>query len=156
MTDPETLLHRLAVHPFLAGLEPRLIGVLAGMARFTEHRSGTWVARQGRPAEEFHLIEEGRYAIEITAADRPPLVIATVHPGDVLGWSWLVAPYHWHFDVVALDRGRTIVVDAASLRAACSADHEFGFEITRRFAEVIAMRLEATELQLIDVYGHHR
>ena len=31
-------------------------------------------------------------------------------------------------------------------------DHDFGYELLRRFSEVITQRLEATRLQILDVY----
>ena len=156
MTDDVGLRTRLAVHPFVAGLEPGFVDALAGMARFVDHPAGAWVALHGHPADAFYLVVAGRCAIEVGAAGRAPLVIATVHPGEVLGWSWMFPPHRWHFDVLALDPVRTIAVKAAALLAACDANHEFGYEITRRLAAVIATRLESTELQLIDVYGHAR
>ena len=156
MTTVDHLHHDLGAHRFVDGLPPRLVDVLAGMARFCEHPAGAWLAQQGEPADEFHLVLEGRVAVEVAAAGRDPLVIATVHAGEVVGWSWMLAPHVWHFDVLALDHTRTIVIDGAALRTACRADHELGHEITHRLARVIASRLEATRLQLVDMYGKPR
>jgi CRP-like cAMP-binding protein len=152
----DDLREMIAVHPFVTGLERRFVDVFAGLARVDHYPSGSWLASQGKPADAFHLIEEGRCAIEIAAADRAPVVIATVHPGEVLGWSWMFAPHVWHFDVLALDTVTTVAIDAGGLRAACAADHEFGYAIACRLAEVIASRLEATRHQLLDVYGSPR
>jgi CRP/FNR family transcriptional regulator, cyclic AMP receptor protein len=152
----DDLREMIATHPFAAGLERRFVDVLAGHARLDHYPAGSWLAAQGKSAEAFHLIEEGRCAIEIDAADRAPLVIATVHPGEVLGWSWMFAPHLWHFDVLALDAVTTIAIDAAGLRSACADDHEFGYSIACRLAKVIASRLEATRHQLVDVYGTAR
>ena len=76
--------------------------------------------------------------------------------GDVIGWSWLYPPHLAHFDVIALDPVRTVAIDAQALRDACAADHNLGFEITYRLGRVVAARLEATRLQLMDIYGRHR
>lgn len=156
MTHDGDLHAMLAAHRFADGLAPQFIDALATMARFVEHPAGTWIAVQGDPADAFHLVIEGRCAIEVAAAGRDPLVIATVHAGEALGWSWMLAPHLWHFDVLALDHTRTIAVDGAALRDACHADHELGYEIAHRLARVIALRLEATRLQLVDVYGQPR
>ncbi len=152
----DDLREMIATHPFAAGLERRFVDVLTGLARLDHYAAGSWLAAQGKSADAFHLVEEGRCAIEIAAADRAPLVIATVHAGEVLGWSWMFAPHLWHFDVLVLDPVTTIAVDAAGLRTACAADHEFGYAIACRLAEVIASRLEATRHQLLDVYGTPR
>ncbi|HEV2460023.1 MAG TPA: hypothetical protein VGS80_16825, partial [Ktedonobacterales bacterium] len=47
---------------------------------------------------------------------------------------------------------RAVAFDGACLRAKCDADHELGYELMRRFAQVIVERLQATRLQLLDVY----
>ncbi len=108
MSDEPDLRGLLAAHRFAVGLAPRMVDDLAGMARFAEFPAGAWIARQGDPADGFHLVVEGRCAIEVTAAGRDPLVVATVHADEVLGWSWMVAPHLWHFDVLALDHTRTV------------------------------------------------
>ena len=156
MTTVADLHHSLSAHRFADGLAPRLVDALVGMARFCEYPVGTWVAQQGDPAAEFHLVLQGRFAVEVAAAGRDPLVIATVHAGEVLGWSWMLAPHLWHFDVLALDHTRTIAIDGVALRDACRTDDELGHEINHRLARVIASRLEATRLQLVDMYGTPR
>ncbi len=46
-----------------------------------------------------------------------------------------------------------IAFDGACLRGKCEADHDLGYELMRRFAQVIIERLQATRLRLLDVYG---
>ena len=75
--------------------------------------------------------------------------------GEVFGWSWLFPPYRWHFDVQALDLTRALVFDGQCLRAKCEADHDLGYALMQRFAQVIVQRLQATRLQLLDLYGVH-
>ena len=43
--------------------------------------------------------------------------------------------------------------DGACLRDKCEADHDLGYELMKRFAPVMLERLQATRLQLLDVYG---
>lgn len=153
MTDLNQL---LADHRFFAGLEPRLIDKVAEMATVVDFRAGTRIARSGTDASILHAVLAGRAGIELSAADRAPLLVATVHRGEVVGWSWYIEPHRWHFDVVALDDLRTVAIDGALLRDACVADHELGYHIGRRLAHVLASRLEATRIQLMDVYGRAR
>lgn len=143
----------LASHPFFAGLDARRIDALAAFTFVREVPQGEWIARTGGHADVFHAIVHGRAGIEIHAADREPLVVATVHAGEVIGWSWFVEPHRWHFDVIALDPMRLLDIDAAQLRAACAADHELGFHVADQLTRVLASRLEATRHQLVDIYG---
>ena len=54
--------------------------------------------REGEPAERFYLIRHGMVALEVDAPGRGPLVIETLDEGEVVGWSWLFAPYRWAMD----------------------------------------------------------
>jgi len=40
------------------------------------------------------------------------------------------------------------------VRAACDTDPALGYEFMQRFAAVMVERLQATRLQLLDVYGN--
>ena len=143
----------LTGHPFFTGIDPALLERLATVTTVKEYPAGAWVARSGAPADTFHAVLSGRAGIEIAAADRDPLLVATVHAGEMIGWSWFVEPHEWHFDVLALDPLRTLAMDAAALRADCRADHELGYQVAHRLARLLASRLVATRHQLVDVYG---
>jgi CRP/FNR family transcriptional regulator, cyclic AMP receptor protein len=152
--DPRVRIERsLTTHPFTADLTAAHRARIAAIAHEESYPAGAWILRSDATADRFHLVTEGRGAVEVLAAGREPMVIATVHPGQVLGWSWTTPPHRVHFDVVALEPVVTVAVDAAELRAACEADHELGFHVMRRLAAVLAARLESTRHQLVDVYG---
>ena len=109
--------------------------------------------REGEPAERFFLIRRGTVALEVQAPGRT-LTIETLAAWDPVGLSWLFAPYRWQLDARALEPCDLIGFDGACLRGKCDADHDLGFELMRRFAENLVERLQATRLQLLDVYGH--
>jgi hypothetical protein len=54
------------------------------------------------------------------------VVLETLHGGDLVGRSWLLPPYRWHFDAVALEPVATFAVDGALLRAEMDADPVLG------------------------------
>lgn len=143
----------LAEHPFLAGLAPEQHQLLVGCARNHSFRPGNYILREGDPADEFFLVRDGRVALEIAAPGRAPVVIATLGPGEIVGASWLVEPYRWMFDARAIEPVRAIGLDAACLRGKCDADPALGYEMMKRFLPIVVNRLNATRLQLLDVYG---
>ncbi|GIV19669.1 MAG: hypothetical protein KatS3mg023_1420 [Armatimonadota bacterium] len=146
----------LAEHPFFAGLEKRHLEVLTGCASNALFQEGQIIFHEGEQANEFYLIREGRVALEIHAAGVGTVTIQTLNAGDILGWSWLVPPYRWHFDARAVEPTRAIVLDGECLRRKCEQDHDLGYELLKRFAEIITQRLQATRLQLLDVYSARR
>jgi hypothetical protein len=71
----------------------------------------------------------------------------------MLGWSWLFPPYRWRFQARTRKTTRALAFDGKSLRAKCEEDHDLGYELLKRFSRVLTERLEATRVQLLDVYG---
>lgn len=149
----QTLEPYLAEHPFLKGLEPKHLKILVGCASNVRFDAGQFILREGEEANNFYIIRHGKVALEIFTSDRGPITIQTIGEGEVLGWSWLIPPYQWHYDARALELTRAIALDGKCLRTKCEEDHDLGYELLKRFAQVISSRLEATRLQLLDVYG---
>ena len=84
---------------------------------------------------------------------RGAVTFQTLSAGEVVGVSWLIPPYRWSYDARALEAVRAIALDAACLRRKCDADHDFGYAMMLRFVPVLVQRLQATRLQILDVYG---
>jgi len=137
-----------------AGLPPAKLALIAGCGVNQHFAAGDRLFRSGDPAERFYLIREGAVALEVDAPGRGPLVIETLHDGEVVGWSWLFEPYRWQFDARAASACAVVCFDGACLRGKCEEDHELGYQLMRRFAALLIERLQATRLQLLDVYGH--
>jgi CRP-like cAMP-binding protein len=153
MTDPHGLAPLLAEHPFFRDLSPEQIATIAGCAANVRFEAGHTIAREGDEARFFYVLRHGTVAIESFSPQSGPVVIQTVSAGDVIGWSWLLPPYHWHFSARAVDLVRAVALDGTCLRAKCEADHELGYQLLKRFAEIVAQRLAATRMQLLDLYG---
>jgi len=148
----ETLEPILAKHPFLKGLEPEHLKILVGCASNVRFNAGQFLFHEGEDANEFYMIRQGKVAIQIQGAERGPITVQTIGEGEVLGWSWLIPPYRWRFDVQALELTRAIALDGKCLRTKSEEDHDLGYQLLKRFAGIIVERLEATRLQLLDVY----
>jgi len=151
----ETLRPILAVHPFFADLAPHHIDLLVGCASNVRFDAGAFLFHAGEEADAFFLIRQGRVALEIAAPGRTSITVQTLREGEILGWSWLIPPYHWTLDARAVEPTRALALDGVCLRTKCEADHDLGYELLKRFAHIIELRLEATRLQLLDVYGEH-
>lgn len=149
----ETMDQLLAKEPFFADFPPEMMGTLGGCARNCRFGAGEYLLREGETADRFFLIRQGKVSLEITAPGQPPIVIATLHAGDVVGASWLAPPYRSMFDARAVKLTRAISIDARCLRGKCDADHSLGYEMMSRFLPLLAKRLQSARLQILDVYG---
>src|ERR1022692_1362435 len=136
-----------------AGLDASRLALIAGCGGNEHAREGSILFREGEPADRFFLIRHGWVALEVHARGSGSHVIETLGPGEVVGWSWLFKPYRWQFDARAIETVRLVRFDGACLRGKCDDDHELGYQLMQRFASAMLERLQATRLQLLDVYG---
>jgi len=151
---PQTLEPLLRGHKFFAGLADEHLALLTGCASNVVFPAGTFLFKEGEPASAFFLIRDGAVALEIAGPGRGALVVQTLGAGDVAGFSWLIEPHRWEFDGRAVERVRVVQMNGACLRGKCDEDLVLGYELMRRFAALATSRLQATRLQLLDVYGH--
>lgn len=149
----ENLERILAEHSFFAGLESYYTNLLVGCAANVRFDAGSYILKEGEDANEFYIIRKGKVALEIFAPQRKPIILATLGEGDILGWSWLLPPYQWKFHARAVEDTRALALDGKCLREKCEQNHDLGYELLKRFTQIIDRRLDATLLQLLDVYG---
>jgi len=145
----------IAEHPFCSGLETYYIDLLATCASHVRFEKDHHIFREGGEASQFYLIRDGKLALEMVSPQRPPLIVETVGAGEVLGWSWLVAPHRWHFGARAIEPVRAIAVDAACLRTKCEKNPHLGYQLLKRTVEIVGQRLEATRFRMLDLYSAH-
>lgn len=151
MTTPVSDL--IAHHPLFSGLPTSSTDLVAGCARNVAIPAGRLLLAEGESADTFFLLRRGHVAIEVHSPGRGPLVIETVGPGAVVGWSWLVPPYRWTFDARAREDVGAIAIDGACLRAKAESDPAFGYALLTQVASHLLGRLQATRLRLLDLYG---
>jgi CRP-like cAMP-binding protein len=149
----ETLDELIAHAPVFAGLGPDDLTLIAGCAQNVGFDDGELLFREGEPADTFYVVRRGRVSLELHTPERGGLVIDTVEAGEVVGWSWLFEPYTWHFDARAAGPLRAIAFDGACLRGKCDDDKALGYELMKRFAQVMIDRLQHARVRLLDVYG---
>lgn len=152
MKDIEDLIRN---HPFFEGLRPDYLTLIAGCGKNVRFNPGDFIFREQDTADQFYLVRYGKVSLGIYLPERGFVTIQTVDENDVVGWSWLFPPYQWHFDARALVLTRAVAFDGQCLRGKCDADHELGYELMSRFAQMIIQRLEATRLQNLDMYGKY-
>ncbi len=146
----EALEARLASHPFFQGLSHELLRAAAAHATERTYRQGEFLLREGGPADAFIAVVEGKVALEIFAADRVRLTVQTVGPGEVVGWSWLIPPHRWALDALAVKPTRVLAVDAHALLTRFAERPAEGYEFLRRLLPVVAGRLQAMRVQLLE------
>jgi len=149
----ESIEETLGATRMFRNLTPEQLRGVAALGEEAEFADGAALLVEGEPADSFFLIRDGFVTLQ-TGSPSGAITIETLHNGDPVGWSWLFEPYLTHFDARSRGITRAVRIDAATLRERCTREPELGYELMRSFASVLVERLQATRIQLLDVYGH--
>ena len=147
---PEPLYALIAQQPFFQGLNARLLRLLTASAMDMRFVPGQLIFQEGSPANRFYLIMEGKVVLETVVEEHGIIPIQTLGPGDDLGWSWLIPPYSLQLTARALESTRMIFFYGTRLREQCEHDHEMGYQLMQRCAEVMVKHLQATQQRLLE------
>lgn len=137
----------------LQEMPEELLRELASIARRESFPSGSVIFRQGDPAQTIFLVMEGSVSLEICAPGVGCRRILTIAPGELLGWSPVLEHEKLTATARALSATRTIALDGRQVLALCEHNPRFGYEFMKRAALALARRLNATRLQLLDIFG---
>jgi CRP-like cAMP-binding protein len=138
----------LRAQRFLDGLNDWQLQRLAQHAQRSMFHAGNRVFREGDPADRMWLIVAGRVAVDTHLPGHGEVVVDTLGPGAVLGWSWLVPPHRWRFGAVAIETTHTVELDGPSVRQLCHSDPLLGFQLALGVVQVVSERLRATRHRL--------
>jgi CRP-like cAMP-binding protein len=151
--ETEPLAMRVALHPFLAGMNRTQLALLTDCAMATHFKTGEIILHEGEFADRVYLIETGKVVIESADSFGEPLVIETIGRGDLLGWSWMFPPYVWQFTAGAIEPTTAIFFYGTILREYCEKDHSLGYELLKRISAVMVKRLQAAHKQMLSFHA---
>ena len=91
--------------------------------------------------------------MEIGAISGPPLMLEELTAGSVLGWSWLIPPYRWHFQARAVAPTEVLAFDGAAVRRHCEDDPQFGLALFKRFSGLMSERMEHARRTMMESWN---
>lgn len=134
-------------------LEPVHRERLMGLAHEVSFPAGTRLFEEGHRADRFWIVRTGTVALDLHVPGRRPAVIETLGHDELVGWSWHFPPHIWHLGAEAMSPVRAWEFDAEVVRAMCAADAEFGRSVAVWVGRVVAQRLHASRVRLLDLYA---
>ncbi len=135
-----------------AGLSAAELELVSSAARTVRFEAGQRLFHEGTPASGCWLLHDGCVALDLMIPGRGQMVVQTLGRGDVLGWSWLLPPYQWHFGAAAVRPTTATELDTDQLRALGDQDSRFGYALTLCLFQACVQRLQATRARLLDLY----
>ena len=79
------------------------------------------------------------------------VVLETIEPGDLLGWSWMFPPYLGQFTARAVEPTTAIFFYGTILREYCEKNHSLGYELFKRMSAVMVKRLQAARQRMLSL-----
>ncbi len=145
-----TIQEKIRAHPFIRTMPEKYLALMAAAAAERAFQPGEILVREGDPANRFFLIQNGRVALQAHRPAVGDVPIQFLSEGDVLGWSWLFAPFVWRFQARAIEPTNALVLDGGHLLVASETDHAFGYELMTRISQTIIRALQATRKRLLE------
>jgi CRP-like cAMP-binding protein len=153
--DREELVSALQVIPWFQEIHPEHFEQLSGIARLRMAEAGEELFREGDQEDYLYVVLEGRIALETFLPGRGRIRIYTAEPMDVVGWSSVTPVIRQRTaSARAVLPSRLVAFDSLALRQLCEKDHDLGYIVMRRLANVVASRLLVTRLQLLDMFAN--
>jgi CRP/FNR family transcriptional regulator, cyclic AMP receptor protein len=151
-----TMIEKLAGVPPFDRLTAPHLSRAASTAREVMFPAGATVFTEGQLASGCWLIETGQIALGAHVPGRGHVIVQTLGPRDLLGWSWLVPPHRWHFTATASTPVQAVEFDTAQLRELADTDPDMGYRLSLGLFEVVLARLQSARSRLLDLYGNPR
>ncbi|MDP3184232.1 MAG: Crp/Fnr family transcriptional regulator [Anaerolineales bacterium] len=154
MTTQSEIISELEKIPWFRELKPEHFQRMAAIATLRRVKAGETLFYEGDKEDYLYIVMEGRVALEMFVPHRGKMRFYTAEEMDVIGWSSVTPVVHQRTaGAIAVMDGRVVALDADKLRQICDEEHDLGYLVMRRLANIIAGRLMVTRLQLIDMFA---
>ena len=128
---------------------------LAEISRIVEYPTKKTMFGEFDQANDVYIIVSGEVSLVVCEPKVGCRQLTTVHTGELLGWSPLLKRGRMSATAVTLTPTKAIVIDGEKLTDLCKKEPSLGCEFMTRTAQVLAERLFATRVQLLELSGVH-
>jgi len=149
----QSITEYLSAHEFFSEFSDDSLKFLCECSSTREIKKGQILFLQGEHADKFYVVRSGRIFLQMPAIMGPTLEIQTVDEDQVLGWSWLISPYKWNFQTKAEEDSELLQFDGVAILARCEQDPKFGYELLKKFAGLMSVRLNAARQKMMDEWN---
>jgi CRP-like cAMP-binding protein len=115
-------------------------------------REGDRIFAEGAKAKDMHLCRNGKVDILIWVREpwNKNIAVHRAVPGELFGWSALVAPYTYTASADCVESGEEIVINGSELLTFFSQNPVVGYEVMANLSTNVSARLTQTRQRLVD------
>jgi CRP/FNR family transcriptional regulator, cyclic AMP receptor protein len=152
MNFQNTLIDEIQNIPWFSELTTSQIERLAAISRICDCKPGDELFKEGDRADNLYVVLSGQIIAENYIPSLGKHDVLHAEPLDVIGWSCLTPVVRQRVATArACVPSRLLVVEGDALVHLCDSDHDLGFIIMRRVANIVASQYLATRLYLYDI-----
>ncbi len=138
--------------PWFRELKPYQLDQLAGIIEIRRLSKDEALFVEGEKIDNLYVVIEGRVSIDNYVPGKGNVRVFTAEPLDIIGWASLTPVIRQREDTARAILPSTLLsFKGELLRQMCDQDHDLGYFIMRRLANVVASRLLSTKFQLLDI-----
>lgn len=114
---------------------------------------GEILYKEGDNDNLLYIVSEGTLSVEIFVPGHGQVRLYNAEPLDIIGWdSMTPVARHRITTITALKKCNLIYFNGSALNELCEKDKELGYLFMKRLSNVIATRMLAMRLKLIDLF----
>jgi CRP/FNR family cyclic AMP-dependent transcriptional regulator len=152
MVARSDLINAIQNIPWFLDLTSVQIDRLAGIASITTLAEGEILFREGDRENFMYIILEGQLSLDTYVPSQKTHCIYTADPLDILGWSSMTPVVRQRTaSATAVSPLKLLRFDSVALRRMCDEDHDLGYLIMKRLANVVASQYLVNRLVLYDL-----
>jgi CRP/FNR family cyclic AMP-dependent transcriptional regulator len=155
MDNVDQISKELKKIPWFRELSKEHVQKIAEISNLRLVKAGEVLFREGDKEECVYIVIDGRVGLDMFVPHRGKVRFYTAEPWEVFGWSSVTPNIRQRTaGATAVVDGLIVCINAEKLRQACDEDHDLGYLVMRRLANVVAGRLLVTRLQLLDMFAN--
>lgn len=149
--DPSNI-EALKIIPLFLDFNNDQLRRISEIADVIELDPGDTPILEGAQLDYLYVLMDGEIKVEVFVPTRGQLETARLGPLDILGWSSMTPVVRQRTGTTtAITHCKLIRIHGKSLFALCEEDHDIGFFIYRRIANVAARSFLTTRLQFMAI-----
>lgn len=155
MDKEKELIEILQAVPWFQKLSDEHFSKLCKISSIKAYDKDEVLFKQGDTEKYLYVLIEGRIGVDIYSPIKGYVRIYTAEPMDVVGWSSATPVVRQRTaSAKAVLDSKLIALDAVKLNQLCEEDHDLGYIVMRRLANVVAARLMICRLHTLDLFAN--
>lgn len=152
MTENQNIIETLKIIPLFLDFNVDQLNRLSEITEVIELDPGDTPVVEGQPLDYLYVVIDGEMQIEVYVPSYGNMETARLGPLDIFGWSAMTPVVRQRTGTtIAVTHCRLIRIMGKQLYSLCEEDHNIGFYIYRRIANVAARSFLATRLQFMNL-----